>query len=102
MTPDEQNQLHETSLRILAEIGVRLEHDEIVKRMIDAGAQPGTGPQDVLIPREMVREYLALVPSAIKLDARDGSGKTLTPNSPSSFWTRPSSLRIPAPRSRSP
>ena len=89
MTPDEQNQLHETSLRILAEIGVRLEHDEIVKRMIDAGAQPGTGPQDVRIPREMVREYLALVPSAIKLDARDGSGKTLTPNSPSSFWTNP-------------
>ncbi|MEI8063603.1 MAG: trimethylamine methyltransferase family protein [Verrucomicrobiota bacterium] len=89
MTPDEQNRLHETSLKILAEIGVRLEHDEIVRRMIDAGARPGAGPQDVRIPREMVREYLARVPSAIKLDARDSSGKTLTPNSPSSFWTNP-------------
>ena len=89
MTPDEQNLIHETSLRILAEIGVRLEHDEIVRRLIAAGAQPGAGPQDVRIPREMVREYLALVPSTIKLDARDGSGQTLTPNSPASFWTNP-------------
>ena len=38
MKPDEQNQLHETSLRILAEIGVRLEHDEIVQKMVAAGA----------------------------------------------------------------
>ena len=89
MTPTEQNLLHESSLKILAEIGVRLEHDEIVRRMIDAGAQPGAGSQDVRIPREMVREYLALVPSVVKLDARAGSGKTLTPNSPSSFWTNP-------------
>ena len=89
MTPDDQNLLHEASLRILTEIGVRLEHDEIVKRMINAGAQPGAGSQDVRIPREMVREYLALVPGAIKLDARNGSSKTLTPNAPSSFWTNP-------------
>jgi len=89
MTPDEQNRLHETSLRILAEIGVRLEHDEIVRHMIAAGAQPGAGAQEVRLPREMVREYLALVPSAVKLDARDGRGKTLTPSSPSAFWTNP-------------
>ena len=29
VTPDEQNSLHETSLRILEEIEVRLEHDDI-------------------------------------------------------------------------
>ena len=89
MKPDEQNQLHETSLRILAEIGVRLEHDEIVQKMIAAGAKPGAGSQDVRIPQEMVREYLALVPPTVTLAARGNCSQTLTANSPSSFWTNP-------------
>ena len=89
MTPDEQNLLHETSLRILTEIGVRLEHDAMVRRMIEAGAKPGAGSQDVRLPPEMVREYLALAPSHVTLDSRAGPGQTLTANSSSAFWTNP-------------
>ena len=89
MKPDEQNQLHEASLRILAEIGVRLEHDEIVRKMIAAGAKPGAGSQDVRIPPAMVRENLALVPPTVTLAARDNRSQTLTANSPSVFWTNP-------------
>ncbi|MEI8341267.1 MAG: trimethylamine methyltransferase family protein [Verrucomicrobiota bacterium] len=89
MTPDEQISLHETTLRILEDIGVRLEHDDIVNRMIKAGAKPGEHSQDVRIPREMVREYLGQVPGTLTLDARNGQGRTLASNSPSSFWTNP-------------
>ena len=89
MTTEEQNLLHETSLRILEQIGICLEHEDIVSRMIKAGAKPGGGPQDVCIPREMVQEYMALVPGSVSLDSRDGRGRTLAPDSPSTYWTNP-------------
>ena len=89
MKPDEQNQLHETSLRVLDEIGVRLEHDEIVGKMIAAGAKPGAGSQVVRIPPAMVREYLALVPPTVTLAGRASQSQILAPNSPSVFWTNP-------------
>ena len=47
MTSQEIELVHENTLRILDEIGVRLEHDGVVERMFKAGARPGAGPQDV-------------------------------------------------------
>ena len=94
MTIDEQNRLHEASLKLLGEIGVRLEHDEIVSRMLKAGAKPGTGPQDVRIPREMVQEYLAMAPGTVALDARGNTGRILDPKSGSAFWTNPAMFML--------
>ena len=59
MNQDEIQLLHETSLKILEEIGVRLEHDEIVSLMIKAGAKPGTGANEIRLPREMVAAGLS-------------------------------------------
>ncbi|MHB9130314.1 MAG: trimethylamine methyltransferase family protein [Armatimonadota bacterium] len=89
MTHDEQQHLHDTTLRILEEIGVRLEHDGMVGRLLKAGAKPGTGAQEVRFPREMVREYLALAPSSVELAARDGNTTHLQPAAASVFWTNP-------------
>ena len=89
MTTEEQNMLHETSLRMLEEIGIRLEHDDIVSRMIKAGAKPGAGSQDVRIPRAMVMEYLAMAPGTVALNSRDGRDTTLATNAKSSYWTNP-------------
>jgi trimethylamine--corrinoid protein Co-methyltransferase len=89
MTSQEIELLHETTLRILEEIGVRLEHDGIIARMLKAGAKPGAGPQEVRFPRKMVAEHLALAPSRVELARRDGTVDTLTPDSPSVFWTNP-------------
>ncbi len=89
MTPNDVQRLHEATLRILEEIGVRLEHDEIVARMLRAGARPGPGAQEVRFPRAMVQEYLALAPRTVELAARDGATTVLTPESASVFWTNP-------------
>ncbi|MBI2441822.1 MAG: trimethylamine methyltransferase family protein [Lentisphaerae bacterium] len=90
MTPADCQQLHEISLRILEEIGVRLEHDRIVERMLKAGARPGAGSYDIRFPREMVQEQLACAPRAVELADRGRSGVTrLTQNSPSVYWTSP-------------
>ncbi len=88
-SPEELARLHATSLRILEEIGVRLEHDEIVARLLAAGARPGVGAQEVRFPREMVAEYLALAPPTVTLDARNGHATVLAPDAPAVFWTNP-------------
>lgn len=89
MTADDIQRIHDASLRILNEIGVRLEHDEIVELLLRAGARSGSGAQEVRFPPEMVCEYLALAPATVELAARDGSTTLLTPESAPVFWTNP-------------
>ena len=50
MKAEDVERIHEASLRILDEVGVRLEHDGIVGRLLAAGARPGRGPHDVRLP----------------------------------------------------
>ena len=64
MKVEDVERIHEASLRILDEVGVRLEHDGIVERILAAGARPGRGPHDVRLSPEMVRENLDRVLAA--------------------------------------
>ena len=89
MTTEEAQRIHDASLRILDEIGLRLEHDEIVAMLLKAGARSGPGAREVRFPPAMVREYLAPAPRTVDLAARDGSSVTLTPESDPVFWTNP-------------
>ena len=81
--------IHEASLRILDDVGVRLEHDEVVARVLTAGARPGHGTHDVRLPAAMVREHLALAPRRVELAARDGTTTVLHAASEAVFWTAP-------------
>jgi trimethylamine--corrinoid protein Co-methyltransferase len=87
--PEDVERIDEASLRILDEVGVRLEHDEVVERVLGAGARPGKGPHDVRLPPGMVREYLALAPRKVDLAARDGTTTTLESGAETVFWTAP-------------
>lgn len=89
MTADDIDQLHDSTLRILEDIGVRFEHDEIIARLLEAGARPGAGPQDIRFPRSMVKDYLALAPSEVELASRRGTTTVLRPDSEPVFWTNP-------------
>lgn len=89
MKPEEQQLIHDTGLRILEEIGVRLEHDEVAARVIKAGARPGPEAGVVRFPRKMVEEYLAMCPRQVRLDDRAGGGAVLSADAPSVFWTNP-------------
>jgi trimethylamine--corrinoid protein Co-methyltransferase len=87
--PEDVERIHEASLRILEDVGVRLEHDEVVARLRAAGARPGRGPHEVRLPPAMVREHLALAPRRVELVARDGTATVLEPDSEAVFWTAP-------------
>jgi len=89
MRQTDAEQIHETSLKILEKVGVRLEHDQVIERMISEGARPGSNAQEVRIPREMVAEFLDLTPSEVKLDNRLGETAVLHSKSSSHFWTNP-------------
>jgi trimethylamine:corrinoid methyltransferase-like protein len=89
MKQEETQLIHETSLKILEEIGVKLEHDEVAARVIKAGAKAGADAQVVTFPRGMVEEYMKLAPGEVKLDDRQGTGATLSCDCESVFWTNP-------------
>ncbi len=89
MKAEDVERIHEASLRILDGVGVRLEHDVVVERVLAAGARPGDGPHDVRFPPGMVREHLALAPRTVELAARDGTTTVLRAGSETVFWTPP-------------
>ncbi len=92
--------IHDASLRILEEIGVRLEHDGIVARLLAAGAHAGPGAQEVRLPRAMVADYLALAPRTVELAARDGASVRLRPDGDTFYWTNPGLQMLDADRVR--
>jgi len=81
--------IHEASLALLADPGVRIEHEAIRSALLEAGAKPGAGPADVRLPREMVRDYLALSPHRVTLTNQCGQESVLTATSEPLFWSCP-------------
>ncbi len=81
--------MHEATLDILENVGVRLEHDAIVEMALRSGALRGCGGSEVRFPRGMVRDCLEQVPQTVQLSARDGSCFSLSPESEPVFWTNP-------------
>jgi trimethylamine--corrinoid protein Co-methyltransferase len=86
---EDVERVHQASLRILEETGVRLEHDGVVERLVAAGARRGGGSHDVRLSPGLVRELVARAPRCVELGARDGTSTVLEPRSESVFWTAP-------------
>lgn len=81
--------IHEASLALLAEPGIRLEHDGIYNKVLAAGGRPGAAAHVVRIPRELVQECLSRAPSSVQLADRSGTGKVLTPGANAAVWSVP-------------
>jgi trimethylamine--corrinoid protein Co-methyltransferase len=83
-------QIHETSLRLLADPGVRLEHERVCRLLLKAGAEPGMGAHTVRLPAEMVADALARAPSDIRFADRAGGGYSITSRMAASrVWSTP-------------
>lgn len=67
----EQNRVHEDSLRILAEVGVRFHGETALPLLQKHGARVDWEAKIARIPREMVAEALSLAPNAFVLGARN-------------------------------
>ncbi len=81
--------IHSASLELLADPGVRFEHDAITSILIKAGATAGGSSNTIRIPSEMVVEALAQCPSEVLLADRRGAGTTIRPVGPASIWSVP-------------
>ncbi len=89
MNETDAERIHEASLALLADPGVRFEHEATRSALLGAGAKPGAGPADVRLPREMVQDYLALAPHMVTLSDRRGGQSVLTATSEPLFWSCP-------------
>ena len=79
------DRIHEASLSLLKDPGVRVEHNEVRRILIGSGAREGRGADVVRVPGEMVEEALALCPRRVALTDRSGNE---IPSRPA-FWSCP-------------
>lgn len=67
---DEIRAIHDTSIRVLEEVGIVLNSPDVTKSVVDAGGRVSNGR--VLIPWELVKKSLSSAPKSILLASRDG------------------------------
>ena len=70
LSEDEKTQVHERSLKILAETGVKVYTAKGRQYLKDAGAEVDENSKIVKFPRAMVEESLRLAPKDFTLGAR--------------------------------
>lgn len=88
-TQTDAEKIHETSLVILQDPGIKIEHDYIFNLFLKNGARQGNGTQVVQIPPEMVKDYLALCPKEFDLCGRNGRRHALSAGAPAAVWSCP-------------
>jgi trimethylamine---corrinoid protein Co-methyltransferase len=86
-TADQLAQINHNSFRLLEEVGLRLENDQVQELLLARGAKPAAESGMLRLPRGLVEEALAAAPKTVKLASMDGSLVELTANGPSVFWT---------------
>lgn len=73
LTNEEVRRIHETSLRVLADVGVVVHSKNVAAMLVSAGAESSNDGKRILIPDVLVRSSLASAPKSILLAARDRS-----------------------------
>lgn len=86
LSPAEVEGLHQSTLRILAETGIRLTHPQARARLLEAGARlrpgdpagkGGRAEERLLLPPELVEAMLKRCPTQVTLHGRGGAVKVL-------------------------
>ena len=87
LTASQVEQIARAARALLEDPGVMLEDEEVVERMLKAGALQGGKPFVVRLPAAMLDECLARAPRRFVLADRRGTRREVAPDSPSLFWT---------------
>ncbi|MFH1007798.1 MAG: trimethylamine methyltransferase family protein [Candidatus Latescibacterota bacterium] len=82
-----KQRIHEGSLSILSELGVRVEHAETLSRLESRGAKIDRTARIAHLPETLVEWALERAPSAITLSDRRGRRFDLHPRGDSMYWT---------------
>jgi trimethylamine--corrinoid protein Co-methyltransferase len=72
---------------LLEDPGILLEDEQIYAAAVKAGAKPGSKPLVVRMPSSMIEDCLSRAPREVRFADRRGSVQTVSPDSPSRFWT---------------
>lgn len=64
-------EIHKSSVALLSDPGIKLEHDGIIERLRARGAKPGAAAQVVRIPEGLIDECLAGAPHSVTLAGHD-------------------------------
>ncbi len=84
-----EEQIHRVSVDLLADPGIRIEHDDICEKLIQAGAKPGNDPQVIRIPEELISESIEQAPETILLGDRTERGGNQTSPDQTLVWSVP-------------
>lgn len=71
LSPEEVVRVHEETLRILAEVGLRFHGERALPLLADAGAQVDAATGIARLPRSLVEQAIARAPRAFVLGARN-------------------------------
>lgn len=82
-------QIHEASLALLWDPGVKIEHEEIRQVLLSAGCSAGAASEVLKFPRTLVEEMLALCPKEVWLAARNNEGRRITATCRPCIWSVP-------------
>lgn len=90
MNTDIAQQIHDASLDLLENPGVRIEHEGIAKLLLNSGATAGVDADVICFPRELVAESIAKCPKVVGLADNAGNVHDMTAECEPCFWPVPS------------
>jgi trimethylamine--corrinoid protein Co-methyltransferase len=73
LTSEEIRRIHDTSLRVLEEVGVNVHSEAVTRLLVDAGASLSDTNGRLLIPNDLVKHALSSAPKSVLLASRDRS-----------------------------
>ena len=72
LSGDEIRRIHDTSTRVLEEVGISLTSPAVAKLLLDLGCRMSKDGKRVLIPQSTVKACLSSAPKSLLLASRDG------------------------------
>jgi len=86
MTPDQLTRINDRSLDLLEQVGLRIDHAEIARRLLAAGCRELPSGM-IAFPRELVAECVEQAPSEVLLAPVQGEPARIGPGGDVVFWT---------------
>ena len=86
---EQARQGHEASLSLLAEPGIKMEHDGVRELLLKKGAVEGAGKDVVRIPKELVKECLDQCPEVVSLTDHTGKDDAVSASGEPVIWSCP-------------
>ena len=82
-----KHKIHYGSLELLSDLGVRVDHEEVLNRLDARGAKVDRTAKIARLPESLIEWALKTAPSSIVLADRSGRRYTLRPGGDTVYWT---------------